>query len=720
MAENKKFSVRTDGKGQNVFVSDVFLLSVPEEERTKVLSINDDGRVVLTSASGSGGGGVTSIIAGTNITISPIGGTGAVTINASGGGGGDVTEVTSATTNQITVANSTGPNPAISAVTAAISNGGTGLATADQIHTFVTTQTDEIDSDTSGNAATATLAADATTLATPRAINGVNFDGSAAITVPAAGSTLTDTVTVAKGGTNATSFADKAVIITQDTGTDTLAAAAMSTNGQLLIGGTSGPAVAVPTGGDGLTVTVGNGTLEYDLDASLTTVTSLLNTSLVVGRDATDQIKFSTDNQIIFRVDGADGVTFKTSGEIEATKFDGALEGNADTATALATARAINGVDFDGSAAITVPAAGSTLTDTVTVAKGGTNATSFADKSVIITQDSGTDTLAAAAMSTNGQLLIGGTDGPAVAVPTGGDGLTVTVGNGTLEYDLDASLTTVTSITNPSLVVGRDDTDQIKFSTDNQIIFRVNDGDGVIFKELGEIEATKFDGDLEGNAATATLAADATTLATARAINGVNFDGSAAITVPAAGSTLTDTVTVAKGGTGATSFADKSVIITQDSGTDTLAAVAMSTNGQLLIGGTSGPAVATLTAGAGISVINSNGGVTVLAHLGVGTTITADKNTTNIDKGYFYPMDSSGGPITFTLDSSGGAEIGDEWEFFVLDLSNDITFTATLGESIISEGSRKKANAVGSGIIAKFLGNIGGTNTWALVGSLKS
>ena len=642
MAENKKFSVRTDGKGQNVFVSDVFLLSVPEEERTKVLSINDDGRVVLTSASGSGGGGVTSIIAGTNITISPIGGTGAVTINASGGGGGDVTEVTSATTNQITVANSTGPNPAISAVTAAISNGGTGLATADQIHTFVTTQTDEIDSDTSGNAATATLAADATTLATPRAINGVNFDGSAAITVPAAGSTLTDTVTVAKGGTNATSFADKAVIITQDTGTDTLAAAAMSTNGQLLIGGTSGPAVAVPTGGDGLTVTVGNGTLEYDLDASLTTVTSLLNTSLVVGRDATDQIKFSTDNQIIFRVDGADGVTFKTSGEIEATKFDGALEGNADTATALATARAINGVDFDGSAAITVPAAGSTLTDTVTVAKGGTNATSFADKSVIITQDSGTDTLAAVAMSTNGQLLIGGTDGPAVAVPTGGDGLTVTVGNGTLEYDLDASLTTVTSITNPSLVVGRDDTDQIKFSTDNQIIFRVNDGDGVIFKELGEIEATKFDGDLEGNAATATLAADATTLATARAINGVNFDGSAAITVPAAGSTLTDTVTVAKGGTGATSFADKSVIITQDSGTDTLAAVAMSTNGQLLIGGTSGPAVATLTAGTGISVINSNGGVTVLAHLGVGTTITADKNTTNIDKGYFYPMDSSG------------------------------------------------------------------------------
>ena len=50
--------------------------------------------------------------------------------------------------------------------------------------------------------------------------------------------------------------------------------------------------------------------------------------------------------------------------------------GNAATATALATARAINGVDFDGTAAITVTAAGSTLSDTVPVSKGGTNATS--------------------------------------------------------------------------------------------------------------------------------------------------------------------------------------------------------------------------------------------------------------------------------------------------------------------------------------------------------
>ena len=42
----------------------------------------------------------------------------------------------------------------------------------------------QINADTTGNAATATLAADATKLATPRAIGGVNFDGSSAINLP--------------------------------------------------------------------------------------------------------------------------------------------------------------------------------------------------------------------------------------------------------------------------------------------------------------------------------------------------------------------------------------------------------------------------------------------------------------------------------------------------------------------------------------------------------
>ena len=73
---------------------------------------------------------------------------------------GDIESITSATTNQLTVANGTGPSPALTIVTAAIANGGTGLATADQIHTFVTTQTDSIAADTSGTAAKVTVTED--------------------------------------------------------------------------------------------------------------------------------------------------------------------------------------------------------------------------------------------------------------------------------------------------------------------------------------------------------------------------------------------------------------------------------------------------------------------------------------------------------------------------------------------------------------------------------
>lgn len=57
------------------------------------------------------------------------------------------------------------------------------------------------------------------------------------------------------------------------------------------------------------------------------------------------------------------------------------ITGNAGTATALATPRTINGVSFDGTANITVTAAGSTLSDNVPTSKlnsgSGADATTF-------------------------------------------------------------------------------------------------------------------------------------------------------------------------------------------------------------------------------------------------------------------------------------------------------------------------------------------------------
>ena len=85
---------------------------------------------------------------------------------------------------------------------------------------------------------------------------------------------------------------------------------------------------------------------------------------------------------------------------------------------------------------------------------------------------------------------------------------------------------------------------------------------------------------------------------------------------------ISGTLPVANGGTNATSLADKAVLITQDSGTDTVAAVAIDASGELLIGGTSGPAVATLTQGSNMTITNGDGTIT-LAATGGGVSLTA-------------------------------------------------------------------------------------------------
>jgi len=76
------------------------------------------------------------------------------------------------------------------------------------------------------------------------------------------------------------------------------------------------------TAGTGLNGGGTTGAVTLNVDAAQTAITSIVNTSLVIGRDADNDIDFATDNQIIFRVGGGDNVIFKASGEIEATSLD--------------------------------------------------------------------------------------------------------------------------------------------------------------------------------------------------------------------------------------------------------------------------------------------------------------------------------------------------------------------------------------------------------------
>ncbi len=91
-------------------------------------------------------------------------------------------------------------------------------------------------------------------------------------------------------------------------------------------------------------------------------ITTIKNTSLVIGRDDDNLIKFSTDNQIIFEVDGGDNVIFKASGEIEATSLDisgdvdvdGTLEADAITVNGTALGTVIAGTTVTLASTVTV------------------------------------------------------------------------------------------------------------------------------------------------------------------------------------------------------------------------------------------------------------------------------------------------------------------------------------------------------------------------------
>ena len=168
--------------------------------------------------------------------------------------------------------------------------------------------------------------------------------------------------------------------------------------------------------------------------------------------------------------------------------LEGAVTGNASTATALATARNIGGVSFDGTASIDLPGVNSAgnqntsgtaagLSATLAVASGGTNATSFADKSVIISQDSGADTLAAAQMDGNGEILIGGTSGPAVSTLTAGSNISITNADGGITIASTAagnSFTTV-AVSGQNNVVADSSTDTLTLVAGTNVTMTTDD-----------------------------------------------------------------------------------------------------------------------------------------------------------------------------------------------------------------------------------------------------
>ena len=275
---------------------------------------------------------------------------------------------------------------------------------------------------------------------------------------------------VAQGGIGATSLTDKAVLISQDSGTDAVGSLALTTNGSIIVGGTNGPAVeaASDVAGTGLTPVTGDGTLAINVDASQTQITSVgaLDAGSISSGFGNIDNGTSTLNTGNTTVD-----ILVNDSTVAASKITGSFTGSFVG----------DGNSLDLSTNSTI---GSNIFSTIAVG-GQSN----------IVADSNSDTLTFASSS---------------------DGLKITTnaGSDTVTFDLDANITSVQSILNTGLVIGRASSDTtIDFTSDDVIVFDAGnaekmrvDSSGVdITGALTVSTNATIQGDLVVNGSTTTL-----------------------------------------------------------------------------------------------------------------------------------------------------------------------------------------------------------------------
>ena len=176
-----------------------------------------------------------------------------------------------------------------------------------------------------------------------------------------ASATLSETpLDVASGGTGTDAIANKAVLISQDSGTDTIGTAVMDANGELIVGGTSGPAVmaASTIAGTGVDAATGDGTITLSTSAAQTGITSIYATDLIMGEDSETAIDFGTNNQISFKTNNAEdfrmvaGGTFHANADVVAFSSTIASDMNlkeniTDMKYGLDTVMQLRGVEYD-------------------------------------------------------------------------------------------------------------------------------------------------------------------------------------------------------------------------------------------------------------------------------------------------------------------------------------------------------------------------------------
>jgi len=278
-------------------------------------------------------------------------------------------------------------------------------------------------SGTSNEVDVAVSATDTVTIGLPSSITA-NLTGNVTGNVSGTAGGLSATLAVASGGTGATSMTDKAVVITQDSGTDTLSSVAMDGNGELLIGGTSGPAVATLTAGTGVTITPGDGTIEISAPdvGDITGVTA--GTGLSGG---------GTSGAVTLNVEASQAITALTGGDLtiyeDANNADVSLK-MGTSATESLTIEVLNGGSNKTAEQINFTTATASAT-----ANHGKMVFNVDETTVATIDDGGIDLASGLEFSVNGTAI----GGSANALIVGDSDFTLTdTGTGTgIHYEID-------------------------------------------------------------------------------------------------------------------------------------------------------------------------------------------------------------------------------------------------------------------------------------------
>jgi hypothetical protein len=264
--------------------------------------------------------------------------------------------------------------------------------------------------DGSANIAVA-LADTATALATARTIGGTSFDGTANIAVALA--TLATTVTITDNestnennaliftaggdvdGGNLGLESDGTLTYNPSTGIVTATGFAGALTGNVT-GNASGTAATVTGAAQTAITSVGTLTaLQVDnLNINGNTISSTAGTDLLITPLSGQQIVL--DGAIVIDAGVVTGGTSITS-----TAFVGAVTGNADTATTLATARTIGGTSFNGSANIAVALADTATALATARTIGGTSFDGTANIAVALATLATTATVTDSTANTN-------------------------------------------------------------------------------------------------------------------------------------------------------------------------------------------------------------------------------------------------------------------------------------------------------------------------------